>query len=69
MDQEMRKNYNKQYYEKNKNKILEKLTSKVNCEFCNRTVSYANLAKHYVLPICKATQDKNRYISERKTNI
>ena len=69
MDQEMRKAYNKEYYQKNKNKILTKLTSKVNCEFCNRTVSFANLAKHYVLPICKTTQDKNKYISERKTNI
>ena len=53
MDQEMRKNYNKQYYENNKDKILEKLTSKVNCEFCNRKVSYANLNKHYTLPICE----------------
>ena len=69
MDNETRKNYNKQYYEKNKNKILEKLTSKVNCEFCNRQVSFANLQKHYVLPICKATQLKNNYISERKNNI
>ena len=69
MDKESRQNYNKQYYEKNKNKILEKLTSKVNCEFCNRQVSFANLQKHYVLPICKTTQDKNKYISERKNNI
>ena len=69
MDQEMRKSYNKNYYENNKDRILTKLTSKVNCEFCNRTVSFANLQKHYVLPICKATQLKNNYISERKTNI
>ena len=69
MDPEMRKAYNSLYYKRNKDKILEKLTSKVNCQFCNRTVSFANLAKHYVLPICKTTQDKNKYISERKTNI
>jgi hypothetical protein len=69
MDKESRQNYNKQYYEKNKDKILTKLTSKVNCEFCNRQVSYANLNKHYSLPICLRTQDKNKYISERKTNI
>ncbi len=69
MDQELRKEYNKNYYQTNKEKILTKLTSKVNCEFCNRTVSFANLAKHYVLPICKATQLKNKYISDRKTNI
>ena len=69
MDTEQRKLYNKEYYQNNKTKILEKLKSKVNCEFCNRQVSFCNLQKHYVLPICKTTQDKNKYISERKTNI
>ena len=49
MDQELRKEYNKNYYQNNKTKILEKLTSKVNCEFCNRQVSFANLQKHYDL--------------------
>ena len=65
----MRKAYNSLYYKRNKDKILTKLTSKVNCEFCNRQISYANLQKHYVLPICKATQKKNNYISERKNII
>ena len=69
MDPEMRKAYNSLYYKRNKDKILEKLTSKVNCEFCNRQVSFANLQKHYTLLICKATQDKNKYISERQQNI
>ena len=69
MDPEMRKAYNSLYYKRNKDKILTKLNSKVNCEFCNRQVSFCNLQKHYTLPICKTTQDKNKYISERKTNI
>jgi hypothetical protein len=69
MDNEQRKLYNQEYYQNNKTKILEKLKSKVNCEFCNRQVSFCNLQKHYVLPICKTTQDKNKYISERKNNI
>jgi hypothetical protein len=69
MDKESRQSYNKNYYENNKNRILEKLKSKVNCEFCNCQVSFCNLQKHYVLPICKATQLKNQYISERKINI
>ena len=69
MDNETRKEYNKNYYQNNKDKILTKLNSKVNCEFCNRQVSFCNLNKHFNLPICKTTQDKNRYISERKTNI
>ena len=69
MDPEMRKAYNSLYYKRNKENILTKLKTKVNCEFCNRQVSFCNLQKHYVLPICKTTQDKNKYISERKTNI
>ncbi len=66
MDKESRQNYNKNYYENNKDKILEKLKSKVNCEFCNRQVSFCNLNKHYTLPICERTQEKNKYISTRQ---
>ncbi len=69
MDPEMRKAYNSLYYKRNKEFFLTKLKTKVNCEFCNRQVSFCNLQKNYVLPICKTTQDKNKYISERKTNI
>ena len=65
MDQELRKTYNQEYYQKNKETILNKLTTKVNCEFCNRTVSFCNLQKHYLLKICKNTQAKNKYISDR----
>ncbi len=61
----MGKSYNKEYYQNNKDKISTKLTSKVNCDFCNRQVLFANLQKHNVLPICKTTQDKNKYISDR----
>ena len=69
MNPEMRKAYNSLYYKRNKETILTKLKTKINCEFCNRQVSFCNLQKHYVLPICKTTQDKNKYISDRKTNI
>ncbi len=65
MDKESRQSYNKNYSENNKTMILEKLKSKINCEVCNRTVSFCNLQKHYTLPICKTTQDKNKYISDR----
>ena len=69
MDKESRQNYNHNYYQTNKANILQKLTAKVNCEFCNRTVSQCNLAKHYTLPICKNTQAKNTYIAQRKQNM
>ncbi len=69
MDKDSRQSYNKNYYENNKVRILEKLKSKVNCEFCNRTVSFCNLQKHYTLPIRLTTHDKNNYITQRKQNI
>ena len=69
MNQELRKQYNKQYYENHKEALLQKLTSKVNCEFCNRRISSCNLNKHITLPICKNTQAKNNYIAQRKNNI
>ena len=58
MNQELRKQYNQNYYENQKEVLLEKLTSKVNCQFCNRQVSFANLNKHITLPICQRTQLK-----------
>ena len=69
MDPEMRKAYNSLYYKRNKEKILTKLTTKVNCEFCNRTVSACNLQKHYTLKICINTKARNDYIAQRKQNI
>ena len=59
MDQEKRKNYNKNYYENHKVVLLEKLTSKVKCQFCDRQVSFGNLNKRITLKICKTTQLKN----------
>ena len=69
MDSEKNKHYTKTYYENHKEALLKKLTSKVNCQFCNRQVSFANLNKHFTLPICKNTQAKNDYIAQRKNNI
>ena len=69
MDPAMRQVYNSLYYKRNKVNILKKLTTKVNCEFCGRCVSFANLQKHYVLKICRSTQDKNKYMADRKIDI
>jgi len=66
MDSEKRKQYNKIYYETNKDKILEKLTSKITCQICNRTVSRNNYNKHITLSICTRTKLRNDYIESRK---
>ena len=65
MDSEKRKEYNKNYYQNNKDVILEKLKTKVECEFCKRKVSACNLNKHYTLSICKTTQAKNKFLADR----
>jgi hypothetical protein len=66
MDSEQRKEYNKNYYQNKKNVILEKLKTKVECQFCARKVSACNLNKHYTLPICISTQAKNKFLSDRQ---
>ncbi len=53
MDPEQRKIYNKKYYDTNKAKIIEKATTKVECEFCKRSVIHNNILKHYKSEICK----------------
>ena len=53
MDLEERRIYNKEYYEKNRNKILQKACSKVKCEFCDRNIILNNLLKHQQSSICK----------------
>ena len=49
-----KKEYNKKYYEKNKEKIASKLYAKVTCEKCGRCVSHQNLTKHQKSSRCKA---------------
>ena len=65
MNSEDRKQKNKNYYENHKVVLLEKLTSKVKCQFCNRQVSFANLNKHITSPICQRIQLKNKYLVDR----
>ena len=52
------KEYNKQYYAKNKTEILRKLSEKIKCEFCDRTVIKNNFHKHQKSDICKRKQQE-----------
>ena len=52
MNKELRKEYNKNYYLKNKSIIIGKGCTKIQCEFCDRLVIKNNLLKHQTLPIC-----------------
>ncbi len=62
----IKKTYNKRYYEKHHDKILENQKMKAQCALCGRYVIRYNLVKHYQLPICKKIQAKNKLIEDRK---
>ena len=69
MAESIKQTYNKRYYEKHRQKILENASKKAVCELCGRSVIKYNLTKHYELPICKKIQKKNKLIEERKNEI
>ena len=67
MDKEKRQEYNKTYYIKNKDVIIDKhYKTKATCEFCNRQVSKANITKHYVSSLCVKRQRLQEQIANRK---
>ncbi len=66
-DKEKQKEYNKQYHEKNKQKIEEQLGKKVECQFCKRSVRYQNLFKHQKTKYCADRREFNIMIEQEKT--
>ena len=50
-------NYNKCYYAKNKQRILEKKKQKLECKFCKSLVSKNDITKHYTTIKCRKFQD------------
>jgi hypothetical protein len=65
MDKETRKEYNKKYYEKNREDILSKACTQVICTLCGRHVSKYNLEKHKKKDICARFQESRKYDIER----
>jgi hypothetical protein len=48
--------YNKAYYEKNKDKIKDTLKEKCICSLCGRIVSHQRLNSHKLTSICKGNR-------------
>ena len=48
-----RKQYSKDYYEKNKTVLLKKMLDKEKCKFCERMVCHQQLQKHQKSKYCK----------------
>jgi hypothetical protein len=68
LTQEERKNYNKTYYQTNKQKALEKASIRVTCVCCDRIVSKNRLLAHMKTDLCKRTQLTENYINDRLHN-
>ena len=60
------KEYNKEYYQKNKNKLLADQKIKVQCPKCCREVIKSNLNKHFKTKLCVNTQELNKFIKDNK---
>jgi len=56
--------YNKAYYEKNKDKIKNTLKEKCWCPLCGRMVSYQRLNNHKLTSICKGNRKDPEIIKE-----
>lgn len=53
MTPEERKEYNRKYYEKNKQISNAKLFTKESCKSCGRSVSHQNMPKHLKSKLCQ----------------
>lgn len=52
--------YNKKYYESNKDRIKEMMTQKIECEVCKKMVSKCNLPKHQRTEKCQKVNKKKQ---------
>jgi hypothetical protein len=64
---ETTKEYNKNYYEKNKEKHLKNLKQKIYCECCDKHISKVNMQKHNATKghqLCKRIHESNDVIEK-----
>lgn len=54
---EEQRNYNKQYYKQNKERLQEKYKSRVKCLLCDKEVAKSSLSLHYQTKLCKKRQE------------
>ena len=66
---EQRQDYNKNYYQANKQKALQKASIRVTCVCCDRIVSKNRLLSHMKTDLCLRTQQTENYINDRLHNI
>lgn len=66
---EERKEYNKNYYQLNREKALKKACEKVICPCCDRQITKNRLTEHLKTNLCQRTQDRETHINNRINNI
>ena len=52
------KEYNKNYYLNNKDKIKAKLTAKLPCPYCDKLQSHQHMNRHQQTKLCKSIQKR-----------
>jgi hypothetical protein len=65
-DPEVKRGYNKKYYESHKTKIAEKLYVKEECENCGRKVNHQNMNKHMKTKYCQ-THTKRILVTRKQS--
>jgi hypothetical protein len=63
-----RKNYNKEYYNKNRTKALQKACTPITCPCCLRVVTRNRLNVHLKTKLCQKTQKNTDFINNRLGN-
>jgi hypothetical protein len=62
-----KKEYNKLYYTKNKEKTAQQLYQKIHCSCCNSIVTYQNMSKHLKTKKCYNIKNKiTKYIPAKE---
>lgn len=56
---EMEKEYNKNYYAKNKDKILNVMKQKVMCDSCGKSVTKYHMSRHRKSKYCQLVKNKD----------
>ena len=66
---EQRKEYNKTYYQTNREKALKKACEPVICPCCDRQVTKNRLTEHLKTNLCLRTQQRENNINNRINNL
>ena len=69
MTPEDRKEYNKNYYQQNREKALNKGCVRVTCPCCERIITKNRYLAHLKTDLCKRTQLNENYINDRLNNL